>query len=62
MKCETIRELLLQRIAEGVYPQDKALPSERALAEEFAVARATLRDALHSIADDGMLDAVHGRG
>ncbi len=62
MKWETIRELLIQRIAEGVYPRDKALPSERALAEEFSVARATLRQALQSIADDGMLYAVHGRG
>ena len=55
MKFEMIRETIAQRIYEGVYPADDAIPSERTLAAEFGVSRTTVRQALQDMADNGIL-------
>ena len=43
---EQLIRILLQRIVHGEYPLGDKLPTERALAAEFAVNRATVREAL----------------
>jgi len=50
-----ILRVLRQRIAEGAYPLETKLPSERNLAEEFQVSRVTIRKSLESLKEDGMI-------
>lgn len=54
-------ELLLQ-ISKGEYPADSRLPSEPDLAKQLGVSRATLRQALALLQDDGLIRNIHGKG
>lgn len=54
-------ELLLQ-IKEGVYPVDTRLPSEPDLASRLGISRATLRQALALLQDDGIVRNIRGKG
>ncbi|MEH7252619.1 GntR family transcriptional regulator [Neobacillus niacini] len=54
-------ELLLQ-ISKGVYPVDSRLPSEPDLASRLGVSRATLRQALTLLQDDGLVRNIRGKG
>jgi GntR family transcriptional regulator len=54
-------ELLLQ-ITKGVYPVDRRLPSETDLASRLGVSRATLRQALALLQDDGLVRNIRGKG
>jgi DNA-binding GntR family transcriptional regulator len=50
-------------IRSGVLPANSRLPSEQALAAEvYGVARATVRRAIASLVEEGLLVVVHGRG
>lgn len=53
---EEIRATLLRRINEGDWPAGFSVPGEEALAEEFGVARGTVRRALSSLVDAGLLE------
>lgn len=53
---------LAERIASGQWPVGSPLPSQRELADEFAVSIMTLRQALQLLADDGLIDTRHGSG
>jgi GntR family transcriptional regulator len=53
---------LSRAIARGTYPAGGRLPSEEELALELGVSRATVRDALRSLADRGLIVRRHGRG
>jgi GntR family transcriptional regulator of arabinose operon len=53
---------LAERIAEGVYRPGGRLPAENDLAASFGVSRGTLREALRALRDDGVVEAVPGRG
>ena len=46
---------------DGLSPGDQ-LPSETELAQRFAVARTTVREALKLLEQDGLVDVQHGRG
>lgn len=54
--------VLRQRILEGHYGDGGMLPSERQLAEEFGVARVTLRSAMTALERDGLVKRQQGRG
>lgn len=54
-------ELLLQ-IKKGVYPVDSRLPSEPDLASRLGISRATLRQALALLQDDGIVRNIRGKG
>jgi GntR family transcriptional regulator len=58
----SIREELAQRIASGKMPPGSQLPPEPALATGFGVSRATLREALRSLEEDGFLTRTRGAG
>ncbi len=60
--AEQIAEILLERIASGLYPAESRLPSESELAEELAVSRATVRSALSTLAASGIVKRRHGVG
>jgi GntR family transcriptional regulator len=49
-------------IVGGTLGDRDALPSERELAERFAVSRVTVRKALRELSDEGLLEQVQGAG
>lgn len=50
------------RIASGKYPCGSRIPSERILADEFGVNRATVRAAIELLVSSGRLKRVQGKG
>ncbi len=56
-----IADDLRRRIIEGAIPRGSRLPTERELAEELGVARATVREALRILRDEGFLTTARGR-
>jgi GntR family transcriptional regulator len=46
----------------GTYPKGSKLPSEDDLASQLQVSRATIRDALQTLQERGMIRREHGRG
>lgn len=59
-KHEAVRQHLVKRISR--MKPHQPLPTERELAAEFAVSRMTLRQALGSLAAEGLVYAVRGSG
>ena len=53
---------LRRQITEGLIPPGGRLPSERTLASQHGIARNTAREAIRLLADEGLVDAEHGRG
>jgi GntR family transcriptional regulator len=57
-----IREELARRIERGEWRPTERLPSEPHLAASLGVSRATLRDAMRSLAEDGFVTRIRGSG
>lgn len=57
-----IADHLREAIAEGEYAPGERLPSERALADQWGVARNTARQAIAFLQAEGLVEAVHGSG
>ncbi len=57
---EQVAEDLLQRIRAGEWPVGASLPSEKVLSEQAGVSRHTLRHALASLRDRGLLEMRQG--
>ncbi len=57
-----VRDVLAARIGSGQAPPGTKLPPEPDLAEEFGVSRATLREALRSLEEDGFITRARGVG
>lgn len=53
---------LRSRIVGGQWPPGQAIPSEQALAAAHGVALGTLRRALDLLAEQGLVERLHGRG
>jgi DNA-binding FadR family transcriptional regulator len=60
--ANAVIERLLWRILEGEFPPGGDLPPEAALAQEFAVSRTILREALKALEEKRVLRIRHGRG
>ncbi len=58
---ERIAERLATAVALGQYWPGERLPAERRLAELLCVSRSTVRDALHLLADQGIVEIRRGR-
>ncbi|MEV7013525.1 FCD domain-containing protein [Streptosporangium sp. NPDC051022] len=61
MLSEEIRDSLLESIESGVLPPGGRLPSERALCEEFGVARTSVREAVQSLLALGRIHKIGNR-
>ena len=57
-----VAEELRRRIETGTYPVGGRLPTETALTDEFHVSRSTVRLALASLEDAGLIDRRQGSG
>lgn len=57
-----VRDELASRMATGRIPLGSKLPPEPELAEELGVSRATLREALRSLEEDGFVSRTSGAG
>jgi GntR family transcriptional regulator len=57
-----LRNFLEQQIAEGVYPAGSQIASETELCRSFGLSRATVREALRSLQDRGVITIVSRRG
>jgi GntR family transcriptional regulator len=57
-----IRNLILDRLAEGKYPVGNKLPTSRELAAELGVNRNTVIKAYRSLADLGLVSVQQGKG
>lgn len=55
-------QAILDRIIDGTFQPGSALPPEAELAELLEVSRPTMREAVRSLSDRGVLRVVHGRG
>lgn len=53
---------LRSRVVAGEWPPGSALPAEQLLAAEHGVALGTLRRALELLAEQGLIERVHGKG
>jgi GntR family transcriptional regulator len=58
----TVRDRLAGDIASGAIPAGSRLPPEPQLAAELGVSRATLREALRSLEEDGFVTRTRGAG
>ncbi len=57
-----VADRLARSIAAGRYPVGSFLPAESALAEEFAVSRATIREALRQLSERNLVARIQGVG
>jgi GntR family transcriptional regulator len=62
LRTATVREEMARRIEEGTWKAGDRLPAEPELASTFGVSRATLRDALRSLEEDGFVTRIRGAG
>jgi GntR family transcriptional regulator len=59
---EQLADTIMHHIQSGIYKQGDALPPEREMAAEFAVSRVTVRQALATLAADGVIIKKQGKG
>ena len=59
---EQTEEILIERIKNGVYPPRSQIPPENKLAAEFDVSRSTIRTAISTLVERGLLVRRHGLG
>lgn len=57
-----LANLFRDSIASGQWPEGHRLPTITELCERYGVARVTVRNALRSLADDGLISITQGRG
>ena len=60
-KHAQLRAILLEQV-EGTWAPHTAIPSERDLMAEYGVSRATVREAIRQLVEEGTLYRVHGKG
>ncbi len=61
-RFQQVRLILRERIRGGHYEAGLPLPGERQLAEEFGVARVTVRSALARLQEEGLVVRLRGKG
>lgn len=57
-----LREIVRSKIEEGEYLPGTAIPSENKLAETFGINRLTVRNAVDTLVNEGILHRVQGKG
>lgn len=57
-----LENILREKILSGEFAQGEQLPTENELIEEYGVSRITVRQALASLASEGLVERIQGRG
>lgn len=57
-----VREILAKEMAEGRYPVGERFPTDQELCKRFSVSRHTVREALRSLQQEGVLSRQRGAG
>lgn len=57
-----LREIIRNKIEEGEYLPGMAIPSENTLAETYGINRLTVRNAIDTLVQEGLLKRVQGKG
>ncbi len=57
-----LKEILIERINEGIYPAGSFIPSESKLISEFDVSITTVRKTANELAGMGLVEKIHGKG
>jgi len=60
--ADRVRDGLRRAVITGTWPPGDKLPNEDALAEQFGVSRATIREAVRGLVEEGYLARRHGSG
>jgi DNA-binding FadR family transcriptional regulator len=61
-RLQTVIDELRHQISGGFWPAGRQVPPERALAEQYGLARNTLRRVLKTLEEEGLLERHVGRG
>ncbi len=61
-KYHRLKEVMLQRMADGTWPPGALIPAEPELCNEFGISRITVRKAVGDLVREGRLRAVQGKG
>jgi GntR family transcriptional regulator len=61
-RFQQVRLVLRERLKGGLYERGLPLPGERQLAQEFGVARVTVRSALARLEEEGLVVRLRGKG
>ncbi|HSL10985.1 MAG TPA: GntR family transcriptional regulator [Actinomycetota bacterium] len=61
-RADEARDAIAERIATGRWRAGQRLPSERRLSAALGVSRVTVRKALATLVEDGVVEVAHGRG
>ena len=59
---QQLHDMLLDLLRDEQYEAGSSIPSEFELTERFNVSRATIREALKGLVQEGLLDCRHGKG
>ena len=59
---QQVHDAIAEHIAAGRWPPGQRLPSERRLCETFGISRVTVRRALTTLVEEGLLEVAAGRG
>ena len=57
-----VENVIMERIADGSLPAGSRLPSEDSLVQEYAVSRTTIRAAIQSLVQRGLVEIRRGKG
>jgi GntR family transcriptional regulator len=57
-----VRDILLERIGDGVWRPGEPLPSEQALARDLGVSQGTVRKVLDALTAEGLVERRQGKG
>lgn len=57
-----LADILRKRIADGVIPPGRRIPSQTELEDEFGLSRNTIKKALGLLKDEGLVETAPGRG
>ncbi len=59
---DTMRHQIYELLAAGELQPGSPLPAEKELVKQFNVSRPALREAIHTLAGEGLLDVIKGKG
>lgn len=57
-----IKDILIERIQQGVWKPNALIPTEQELINEFNVSRTTIRQAINKLVENGLVEKKQGRG